>query len=97
MRNVDLRSDSVTQATPEMRRAMAEAAVGDDGREGDPTTQRLERLSAEMTGHGAALFVHVGDDGESGRADDALEAGGGGDRGARRGISCDSRRAGWRP
>jgi threonine aldolase len=60
MRTVDLRSDSVTQATPEMRRAMAEAVVGDDGREGDPTTQRLEKLSAEFTGQEAALFVASG-------------------------------------
>ncbi len=59
-RVVDLRSDSVTKATPEMRRAMAEAIVGDDGREGDPTTQRLETLAAEMTGQEAALFVTSG-------------------------------------
>ncbi len=59
-RIVDLRSDSVTKATPEMRRAMAEAIVGDDGREGDPTAQRLERLGAEITGHEAGLFCTSG-------------------------------------
>jgi len=57
---VDLRSDSVTKATPEMRRAMAEALVGDDGREGDPTARRLEKLAAEMTGHEAALLCTSG-------------------------------------
>jgi len=57
---VDLRSDTVTQPTPEMRRAMAEAAVGDDSREGDPTAQRLEAMAAELTGHEAALFCTSG-------------------------------------
>ena len=57
---VDLRSDSVTKATPEMRRAMAEAAVGDDGREGDPTAQRLEKMGAEMVGHEAGLLCTSG-------------------------------------
>ncbi len=60
MKMIDLRSDSVTQATPEMRKAMAEAVVGDDGREGDPTTRRLEKISAEITGQEAALFVTSG-------------------------------------
>ena len=57
---VDLRSDSVTKATPEMRRAMAEAIVGDDGREGDPTAQRLEAVGAEMVGQEAGLFCTSG-------------------------------------
>jgi len=57
---VDLRSDTVTQPTPEMRRAMAEAAVGDDSREGDPTAERLEAMAAELTGHEAALFCTSG-------------------------------------
>ena len=57
---VDLRSDSVTKATPEMRRAMAEAIVGDDGREGDPTAQRLEKMGAEMGGQEAGLFCTSG-------------------------------------
>jgi threonine aldolase len=57
---VDLRSDSVTNATPEMRRAMAEAIVGDDGREGDPTAQRLEKMGAEMVGQEAGLLCTSG-------------------------------------
>lgn len=57
---VDLRSDSVTKATPEMRRAMAEAMVGDDGREGDPTCQRLEQMAAELMGQQAGLFCTSG-------------------------------------
>ncbi len=57
---VDLRSDTVTRATPEMRRAMAEAVVGDDGREGDPTAAKLEARVAEITGHEAAVFCSSG-------------------------------------
>ena len=56
----DLRSDTVTKATPAMRRAMAEAEVGDEIREGDPTAQRLETRAAELTGHEAALFCTSG-------------------------------------
>jgi threonine aldolase len=56
----DLRSDTITQPTPEMRRAMAEAPVGDDGREGDPTAQRIEHMAAQLTGHQAALFCTSG-------------------------------------
>lgn len=59
-RIIDLRSDSVTKATPAMRQAMAEAIVGDDGREGDPTAQRLEQVSAELMGQEAGLFVTSG-------------------------------------
>lgn len=58
--SVDLRSDSVTHPTAEMRRAMAEAIVADDGREGDPTAQRLESMGAEMVGHEAGLFCTSG-------------------------------------
>ena len=57
---VDLRSDTVTRPTPEMRRAIAEAAVGDDVFGDDPTVNELERLSAEITGREAALFVPSG-------------------------------------
>ena len=57
---VDLRSDTVTKATPEMRRAMAEAEVGDEIREGDPTADRLEAMAAEMTGQEQALFCTSG-------------------------------------
>lgn len=56
----DLRSDTTTQPTPEMRRAMAEAEVGDDSREGDPTAQRLEEAAAGLTGQEAAVFCTSG-------------------------------------
>jgi threonine aldolase len=57
---VDLRSDTVTQPTPEMRQAMAEAVVGDDVYGEDPTVNRLEALSAELLGKEAGLFVPSG-------------------------------------
>ena len=60
VRIVDLRSDSVTKPTPAMRRAMAEAVVGDDSREGDPTAQRLEQMAAARLGEEAALFCTSG-------------------------------------
>lgn len=60
MQPVDLRSDTVTQPTPAMREAMAQAAVGDDVYGEDPTINHLQALAAEMTGHEAALFVPSG-------------------------------------
>jgi threonine aldolase len=57
---IDLRSDTVTRPTPEMRRAMAEAEVGDDVYGEDPTINRLEQRAAEVTGMEAALFVPTG-------------------------------------
>lgn len=57
---IDLRSDTVTRPTPEMRRAMAEAEVGDDVYGEDPTVNRLERRAAEIFGKQAALFVPSG-------------------------------------
>src|SRR6266511_3780767 len=57
---VDLRSDTFTRPTPAMRRAMAEAEVGDDVWREDPTVQRLEAAVAERLGHQAALFVPSG-------------------------------------
>ena len=57
---IDLRSDTVTQPTPEMRRAMAEAKVGDDVYGEDPTVNELQRRSAEIFGREAALFVPSG-------------------------------------
>lgn len=57
---VDLRSDTVTRPTAEMRRAMAEAAVGDDVYGEDPTVNRLEKRAAEIFGKEAALFVPTG-------------------------------------
>src|SRR5438445_9774123 len=57
---VDLRSDTVTKPTGEMRRAMAEAEVGDDVYGEDPTVNRLERRAAEIFGREAGLFVPSG-------------------------------------
>ncbi len=57
---VDLRSDTVTKPTPEMRRAMAEAEVGDDVYGEDPTVNRLQARAAEIFGREAALFVPSG-------------------------------------
>src|ERR1700726_5135050 len=57
---VDLRSDTVTRPTPEMRRAMSEAEVGDDVYAEDPTVNLLEREAAEIFGKDAALFVPTG-------------------------------------
>ncbi|GAP05672.1 MAG TPA: low-specificity L-threonine aldolase [Anaerolinea thermolimosa] len=60
MKLVDLRSDTVTQPTPEMRAAMASAEVGDDVMGEDPTVNRLEALAAEKMGKEAGLFVASG-------------------------------------
>lgn len=57
---VDLRSDTVTRPTPAMRRAMAEAAVGDDVFDDDPTVHALQVRAAALVGHDAALFVPSG-------------------------------------
>lgn len=57
---VDLRSDTVTKPTPEMRRAMAEAEVGDDVYGEDPTVNRLEELAARIFQKEAAIFVPTG-------------------------------------
>jgi threonine aldolase len=57
---VDLRSDTVTTPTPDMRRAMAEAEVGDDVFGEDPTVNRLEAVAAERLGKEAGLFVVSG-------------------------------------
>jgi threonine aldolase len=57
---IDLRSDTVTKPTPEMREAMAEAEVGDDVYRDDPTVNKLEALAAEMLGKESALFVPSG-------------------------------------
>lgn len=60
MRHIDLRSDTVTWPTQEMREAMAVAEVGDDVYGDDPTVNRLERKAAEKLGKEAALFVASG-------------------------------------
>jgi threonine aldolase len=57
---IDLRSDTVTLPTEEMREAMRRAELGDDSREGDPTVRRLEAAAAAITGKEAALFVASG-------------------------------------
>ena len=60
MEFIDLRSDTVTKPTPEMREAMAEAEVGDDVYGDDPTVNKLQEKAAEMLGKEAALFVPSG-------------------------------------
>jgi threonine aldolase len=57
---IDLRSDTVTRPTPEMRAAMAAAEVGDDVYGEDPTLNLLERRAADLFGREAALFVPTG-------------------------------------
>ncbi len=57
---IDLRSDTLTRPTPAMRRAMAEAEVGDDVYGEDPTVRALEARTAELLGKEAALFVPSG-------------------------------------
>jgi len=60
MNVIDLRSDTVTHPTPEMRKAMFEAEVGDDVYSEDPTVNRLEAIAAVMMGKEAALFTTSG-------------------------------------
>lgn len=60
MKKIDLRSDTVTQPTPAMREAMAQAKVGDDVYGEDPTINRLQELAAAMMGKEAGLFVPSG-------------------------------------
>ena len=57
---IDLRSDTVTHPTDEMRKAMAAAPVGDDVYGDDPTVRRLEELAAKTLGKEAAMFVPSG-------------------------------------
>lgn len=57
---VDFRSDTVTRPTAEMRKAMADAVVGDDVFRGDPTVNRLQEEAAAVLGFAAALFVPSG-------------------------------------
>lgn len=60
MKFIDLRSDTVTMPTDEMRQAIANAEVGDDVYGDDPTVNKLEKLAAEKVGKEAALFVPSG-------------------------------------
>jgi len=57
---IDLRSDTVTKPTPQMRRAMADAEVGDDVYGEDPTVNRLQERAAEIFEKEAAIFVPTG-------------------------------------
>ncbi|MCE5244417.1 MAG: low-specificity L-threonine aldolase, partial [Desulfobacteraceae bacterium] len=79
MRIVDMRSDTITKPTPAMRRAMAEAEVGDDVFGEDPTISRLQDMAAERLGKEAGLFVASGTMGNltsllahCGRGDEAI-------------------------
>jgi len=79
MKLVDLRSDTVTQPTPAMRQAMAQAPVGDDVYGEDPSINALQEMAAEMLGKEAALFVPSGTMGNlaavlahCGRGDEAI-------------------------
>src|SRR6476661_9158026 len=60
MAPIDLRSDTVTRPSPEMRQAMANADVGDDVIDVDPTCERLQKLTAEILRKEAALFMPSG-------------------------------------
>ncbi|HZA27414.1 MAG TPA: GntG family PLP-dependent aldolase [Actinomycetota bacterium] len=60
MPSIDLRSDTVTKPSAAMRRAMAEAEVGDDAWGDDPTVNRLQERAAEVTGKEAALYTATG-------------------------------------
>ena len=60
MDRIDLRSDTVTQPSPGMRKAMAEAPVGDDQYGEDPTVRRLQERVADLVGKEAALFLPSG-------------------------------------
>lgn len=57
---IDLSSDTVTQPSPEMRRFMAEAPVGDEQKREDPSVNRLQEMVAELTGKDAALYLPSG-------------------------------------
>ena len=57
---VDLRSDTVTRPSAAMRRAMADAEVGDDWYGDDPTVNRLQDAAAELTGRQAAIYLPTG-------------------------------------
>ena len=79
MTYIDLRSDTVTQPTPEMRTAMAQAPVGDDVFGDDPTINQLQELAAAKVGKQAGLFVPSGTMGNltamlvhCGRGDEAI-------------------------
>src|SRR5438045_7112170 len=57
---IDLYSDTLTQPSPAMRRAMADAPVGDEQRREDPSTNRLQDMVAQLLGKEAAVFLPSG-------------------------------------
>lgn len=57
---IDLYSDTLTKPTPAMREAIARAEVGDEQKREDPTVNRLQDMTAELTGHEAAIFLPTG-------------------------------------
>ena len=57
MTGIDLRSDTVTHPSPEMRQAMYDAELGDDVLRDDPTVNKLQEQAAELLGKEAGLFV----------------------------------------
>ena len=59
MKPVDLRSDTMTRPTPEMRKAMADAEVGDDVFSEDPTVNRLEEMAAERQKYTPKMLKHI--------------------------------------
>ena len=76
---IDLRSDTVTKPSPDMRKAMAETEVGDDVYGDDPTVNALEEKAAELFGKESALFVTSGTQGnlvsvlsQTGRGDEII-------------------------
>ena len=83
-RTIELRSDTFTTPTPEMRRAMADAEVGDDEYGEDPTVNRLQSLAAALLGNRSGAVRAVGDDGEPARDPRAV---------ASRAPRCCARRA----
>lgn len=60
MQNIDLRSDTVTKPTEEMRKAMYEAELGDDDLDGDPTTLQLQEMASNLMGKEDSLLVSSG-------------------------------------
>src|SRR2546430_1967646 len=79
MQMIDLRSDTITHPTEEMREAMYRAEVGDDGWGDDPTVNRLQELAAEMLDKEAAILVPSGTMGnlvsiltQTGRGDEVI-------------------------
>jgi len=60
MHNIDLRSDTVTKPTEEMRKAMYEAELGDDDLDGDPTTLKLQEIASNLMGKEDSLLVSSG-------------------------------------